>query len=265
MKDACCITNGCSTASSHRKAPKTGKGETDMDIKEMQEDPKCKDFIKEMENQMRARGRHEQFEKAKNFRILNRNAIKGQILFTGSSLMEQFPITEIAKNHGIDRIIYNRGIGGYTTDDFISEIDTVLFDLEPSRLFINIGTNDMNEREDGEDWNHHLLTNYEWILKQIRERLPETDVYLMAYYPVNPTAPGSESIAHMLKIRTNDNLNMVNKQISQLAQKFGFHFIDANEGLRDENGNLKAEFTKEGLHMFANAYEIVFHNIRQYL
>lgn len=123
----------------------------------------------------------------------------------------------------------------------------------------------MNEREDGEDWNQHLLTNYELILKQIKERLPETEVYMMAYYPVNPTAPGSENIAHMLKIRTNDNLHMVNKQMNELAQKFGYHFIDANEGLRDENGNLKTEFTKEGLHMFANAYEVVFNNIKQYI
>ena len=58
---------------------------------------------------------------------------------------------------------------------------------------------------------------------------------------------------------------MVNKQMNELAQKFGYHFIDANEGLRDENGNLKAEFTKEGLHMFANAYEVVFNNIKQYI
>ncbi|MDO4340657.1 MAG: GDSL-type esterase/lipase family protein [Eubacteriales bacterium] len=236
-----------------------------MDKKQMENDSKSIELLKVIDEQMRARGKQEQFEKAKNFQILNRNVVKGQILFTGSSLMEQFPITEIAQNHGINKIIYNRGIGGYTTDDFISEIDTVLFDLSPSKLFINIGTNDINEREDGEDWNRHLLTNYKFILNQIKERLPETEVYMMAYYPVNPTVADNEFISHMLKIRTNDNLNMVNGQVSELAQEFGFHFINANEGLCDENGNLKAEFTKEGLHMFANAYEIVFNNIKQYI
>ena len=30
-----------------------------------------------------------------NYRRLNKIAVKGQILFTGSSLMEQFPITEL--------------------------------------------------------------------------------------------------------------------------------------------------------------------------
>lgn len=236
-----------------------------MNRTEMEKDTKFMEFMKIVEKQIRARDKHDQWEKARNFQILNRNIIKGQILFTGSSLMEQFPIAEIAQNHGINKIIYNRGIGGYTTDDFIAEINTVLFDLEPSKVFINIGTNDMNEREDGKDWNRHLLTNYEFILKQIKERLPETEVYMMAYYPVNPTAPGSESIAGALKIRTNDNLHIVNKQLNDLAQKYGYHFIDANEGLCDENGNLKTEFTKEGLHMFANAYEVVFNNLKQYI
>ena len=152
-------------------------------------------------------------------RQLNRYARKGQIVFAGSSLMEQFPIAEIARNHGVEKLIYNRGIGGYTTDDFLANIDTVLFDLEPSKIFINIGTNDMNIREDGEDWNAHLLTNYETILKQIKERLPETEVYMMAYYPVNPVVASDDVKIYMLQIRTNENLQVVNRQMEELAAK----------------------------------------------
>lgn len=133
--------------------------------------------------------------------------------------MEQFPIAEIARNHGVEKMIYNRGIGGYTTDDFLTNIDTVLFDLEPSKIFINIGTNDMNIREDGEDWNAHLLTNYETILKQIKKRLPETEVYMMAYYPVNPVVASDDVKTYMLQIRTNENLQVVNRQMEELARK----------------------------------------------
>ena len=42
----------------------------------------------------------QQKERLENFRRLNKTAQKGQILFTGSSLMEQFPIEEISMtNH----------------------------------------------------------------------------------------------------------------------------------------------------------------------
>lgn len=90
-----------------------------MDMKELQKDPKMLDLMKAIGEQMRARSKQEQMEKAKNYQILNEHVKKGQILFTGSSLMEQFPIAEIARNHGVEKMIYNRGIGGYTTDDFL--------------------------------------------------------------------------------------------------------------------------------------------------
>lgn len=37
----------------------------------------------------------EQKDKIDKYRILNETVVKGQILFTGSSLMEQFPINEL--------------------------------------------------------------------------------------------------------------------------------------------------------------------------
>ena len=61
----------------------------------------------------------------RSYQDLNKVARKGQILFTGSSLMEQFPINEIAMSMGVNKIIYNRGIGGTTTDEFLEHIDTV--------------------------------------------------------------------------------------------------------------------------------------------
>lgn len=85
----------------------------------------------------------EQQQKIDRYRILNENIIKGQILFTGSSLMEQFPVNELMMTERIDRIIYNRGIGGFTTTDMLQNMDVQIFDPEPSKIFINIGTNDI--------------------------------------------------------------------------------------------------------------------------
>ena len=38
--------------------------------------------------------------KIRKFGYLNQGALKGQILFTGSSLMEMFPVCEIARSQG---------------------------------------------------------------------------------------------------------------------------------------------------------------------
>lgn len=214
---------------------------------------------------MQERAREEQAQKVRNYRILNAHAKRGQILFTGSSLMEQFPVAEIAASCGIPKILYNRGIGGTTTDDFLREIDTVLLDLAPSKVFLNIGTNDMTDRIYGENWMAHLFDNYERILQTARERIPEAMVYCMAYYPTNHRITDAPWAKAMLKERTRENIARCNAGVEALAKAYGYRYIDCNEGLADETGEQKAEFAIDGVHMTAAAYEIVFENLRQYL
>lgn len=221
---------------------------------------------REIGKMLMERNKSEQALKAGNFRILNRLAAKGGILFTGSSLMEQFPVTEMAMSHGIKAPVYNRGIGGTTTDDFLREIDTVLLDLEPSKVFINIGTNDMTDRVYGDKWMDHLEENYEKILKTAKEKLPSADIYCMAYYPTNHHLPdANEWTRGMLKDRTRENIAECNRRVRNLAEKYGYHYIDVNEGLADETGEQKKEFAIDGVHMKAAAYEIVFRNLLPYL
>lgn len=197
---------------------------------------------------------------------LNKIAQKGQILFTGSSLMEQFPVNEIAMSMGVNQVLYNRGIGGTTTDEFLEHIGTVLLDLEPSKVFINIGTNDIHDRDDGEPWQEHLLKNYRRILEILKERLPRTAVYMMAYYPINADLPDTpEWTKAAFRTRTNEALNDTNRKLAILARDMGCRFIDCNDGIKDEQGCQKAEFTKEGMHMYPDAYIEVFKALRQYL
>lgn len=209
--------------------------------------------------EMMANFNHEKERKLANFRSQNAYVQKGQILFTGSSLMEQFPVAEFCLNEGLP-IVYNRGIGGYTTDEFLTAIGPMMLDLEPAKLFINIGTNDIRDLPDGEDWLSHLSVNYRKICEIIREKLPETIVYMMAYYPVNPhrNNPG-------LRVRTNEAITRANEMVRALASEFGFRYIDVNDGLKDEQGNLQIEHTQDGIHFDAAAYRTVFERLKQYL
>ena len=201
--------------------------------------------------------------KLNNFRQQNAYIGKGKTLFTGSSLMEHFPITEYCLNEGLPAA-YNRGIGGYTTDEFLAAIDVVLLDLRPSKLFINIGTNDIRPMPEGEDWFAHLSANYRKICEIIRDQLPDTTVYMMAYYPVNSDAPAARENPGM-KVRTNENIDRANRMAEGLASEFGFHYIDVNDGLKDEQGNLRIEHTQDGIHFDAAAYRTVFERLKKYL
>ena len=117
---------------------------------------------------------------------------------------------------------------------------------------------------DGESWYDHLSENYRKICCIIRDHLPDTTVYMMAYYPVNGNAPGAKDNPGML-VRTPENINRANAMVCALAEEFGFHFIDVNDGLKDAEGNLKIEHTRDGIHFDAAAYRTVFDRIKAYL
>ncbi len=219
-----------------------------------------------MQAMIQAMLRGEQLRKARDYRTLNRFAQKGGIVFTGSSLMEMFPICELANSAGIRTPIYNRGISGTTTDDFLREIDAVMLGPEPKKVFLNIGTNDMTERVYGDQWMAHLMENYEEILRIALARLPSVEIYVMAYYPANLHLPDqTPQQQDMLRLRTRENLSACNRQLKALAEKYGLHYIDCNAGLTDENGELKREYTIDGVHMYAEAYGIVFENLKEKL
>lgn len=190
----------------------------------------------------------------KSYKARNLTAKKGQILFTGSSLMEHFPVDRWTSEMENAPVCYNRGIGGYTTEDFLKVLDIAIFDLEPSKIYINIGTNDLANPDLSLE---QIMKNYQEILDKIKQRLPETEIILLAYYPGNIDA-AEDYMKPVLSIRTNEKIGKANILVEELAQKNNLRFLDISAPLKDEKGRLKAEYTTEGLHINENGYRSIF-------
>lgn len=194
----------------------------------------------------------------------NQNISKGQTLFVGSSLMEIFPIEQWQAEGKVkfSKHIYNRAVRATTTHFLLEHINTQIFDLAPSKIFINIGTNDIGFQVPESEF----LSNYDKILRQIKEKLPLCEVYVMRYYPINNVAFGNDTDEKTLfETRSNEAFQDASDKIAKLAGKYNFHFINANENLADQSGNLKKELTFDGAHMLPNGYEIVLNNLKKYL
>ncbi|GAY71934.1 GDSL-type esterase/lipase family protein [Lentilactobacillus kosonis] len=191
---------------------------------------------------------------------------KGQIVFVGSSLMEIFPIEKMQHEQdlGLSKKIYNRGVRATTTADLLANMDTLIFDLQPSKIFINIGSNDIGFNVPEATF----LKNYAEILNQIKEKLPNTQVYVMAFYPVNTTHNFGEEHdehSHLYEHRSNDLMAEASAKVKTIAENAGYLFINVNDGLTDDQGDLKPELTFDGAHMLPNGYQIVFQNMKPYL
>lgn len=199
--------------------------------------------------------------KVERYREANKTAKKGQVVFAGSSLMEMFPIEKLLKEHNDPTVIYNRGIGGFITDELMQVLDVCVTDLSPSKVFINIGTNDLS-------WESipisQMIAHYDEILTTIEEKVPNVKIYLMAYYPVNYEA-ATEQMKECLKIRTNEKINLANEEVKKLAAKHNQSYIDVNRNLKDEQGRLKAEYTIEGMHIKEDGYRAIYEDVMRYV
>lgn len=168
------------------------------------------------------------------FRYLNEFVKPGQILFAGSSLMEQFPIQEFIADFDLPLTIYNRGVGGFTTSEMLACTPDVLHN------------------------------RYRTILSGIREHLPQAKLFLLAYYPVNPDVADA-GMKEVLKVRNNDCICRANEMVKELAAEVGAAYIDVGDDIKDEKGQLKAEYTVEGMHMYANGYKAVLDRLLPHL
>lgn len=195
------------------------------------------------------------------YREQNAEVIPGQIVFAGSSLMEMFPINKLQKEKGDKTIIYNRGIGGFVSEELLKALDVCVLDLKPFRVFINIGTNDLSNPQISIS---ELIKRYDRILTVMEEQLPGVEIYLMAYYPINYEA-AAEDMKECLKIRTNEKISLANAEVEKLAYRHNQKYIDINRNLKDEQGRLKAEYTIEGMHITEDGYRSVYEEIMAYV
>ena len=68
-----------------------------------------------------------------------------------------------------------------------------------------------------------------------------------------------------LKIRTNDRIRKANAAVKELAKKHHARYIDINDPLKDAGGNLRAEYTIEGMHIKEEGYRAIFPAFMKYV
>ena len=66
--------------------------------------------------------------KLERYKKMNETAEKGAVLFAGSSLMEMFPVEKFAAEDKLGVTVYNRGVGGFITDELMANIDTCILE-----------------------------------------------------------------------------------------------------------------------------------------
>lgn len=197
--------------------------------------------------------------KVQQYRELNLLAKKGQTVLVGSSQMENFPVGEMLMNRRSPKIVYNRSLSALTIDQYASYLDCVL-ELQPSKLFVNIGSADLSLPGDTVG---NLIAAYRRLLCRVMAELPICRITLLAYYPCRKEAamPLPEGRIPW----TSELIEQTNAAVEKLAMELGLGFMNLNAAVSDREGYLDTSIALDDVHFSPLGYERVLNLLERYL
>ncbi|MCM0647313.1 GDSL-type esterase/lipase family protein [Clostridium swellfunianum] len=191
------------------------------------------------------------------FRFLNASVQKGGVLFVGDSLTQEFLLEEYYS----DSLVYNRGIGGDTTEGLLKRMKESIYDLEPSKMFLLIGTNDLAVNVSKPE---KIVENIKKIILATKEKCKSTEIYVESLYPTG--TEGYDNLSEeAIKNRSNYAIDVINQGLEILCEELKVTYIDINSKLKGKEGRLKPELTRDGLHLRPEGYRVVIDSLKKYI
>lgn len=169
-------------------------------------------------------------------------------VFLGDSITAGYDLTKFY----VDYPVVNSGIGGYTTDNILERLDKMVYPFNPSKVFLLIGTNDIAQNRSKE----HIISNIEKIIDNIKNNRKYTEIYVESIYPINSKKE---------KMRDNKLIDEINKEIKKICKEKDVKYLNIHDSLMDDSGNLKEEYSNDGLHLTKEGYDVVTSKIKPYL
>ncbi len=110
-------------------------------------------------------------------------------------------------------------------------------------IYIMLGINEIGYKLSS------IVDKYSDLINSIEQIQPDANIFAMANLHV------TEKTARGNNIVNNKAINNLNSNLKNLAQGKGEFYIDANVLFDDKNGNLSAEKSEDGIHIYAKYYK----------
>lgn len=167
-------------------------------------------------------------------------------IMAGDSLSLWFPIELLPE----DRYWLNQGISGETSYGLLKRLD--LFDrTQPQIIFVMIGINDLIRGVSDEV----ILDNQRQIISYLRRVHPKTQIVIQSILPHGDKEATWEGRDKLLAI-TNSRIRQLNQQLQNIATKEDVKYLDLYPLFTNQQGNLRPEFSTDGLHLSPIGYVV---------
>ncbi len=113
------------------------------------------------------------------------------------------------------------------------------------KVYLMLGLNEL-----GTGTTESFTEEYAAVVDKLRELQPDAVIFVQGIMRVTEAKNESDPVFN------NANINEKNDAISRLADNKDIFYIDVNEAVCDENGNLHSEYTTDDVHLKAKYYGI---------
>ncbi|MBC7864488.1 MAG: hypothetical protein IAF38_16050 [Bacteroidia bacterium] len=157
----------------------------------------------------------------------------GDIVFVGSSLTEDFPVSEMFG----DLRIKNRGIDGNTSYEILNRTWSLIAG-HPKKIFIETGINDLNNGCSADT----ILFNLSKTVSLIKTISPQSSIYIQSLFPTGKIFSSK-----------NPEIKKCNEQIKKFCTENKIAFLDLYPAFC-KNDQMNDSLTWDGLHLNGKGY-----------
>lgn len=164
--------------------------------------------------------------------------INGNIVLLGDSMTEGLSI------YGFLPETHIVGVNSLNTISALEQVDKVV-GFNPDKLFILLGINDIWEGGPIDEY----INRYKNLITEIKKKTNCT-IYIESLLPVSQNAMERNNQI------SNEIINNANSRIAEMTKELNINYIDVNSGLKDEKGNLRSEYSNDGVHLINTYYHL---------
>ena len=165
-------------------------------------------------------------------------------ILAGDSLSLWFPPELLPE----DRNWLNQGISGEVSNGLLQRLD--FFDrTQPDMILVMVGINDLIRGLEDQE----ILTNYRQIISYLRRKHPQAEIVIQSILPHGAGGTTLEGKEKLLAI-PNSRIRKLNQELNNIAIKKGARYLNLHPLFTDQQGNLRSNFTTDGLHLSPPGY-----------
>lgn len=135
--------------------------------------------------------------------------------------------------------------GKFKDGNWTENIEEALERESYGKVYLMIGINEMGTGDVD-----YFMKHYEVAVERIMELQPDAIIYLEAIMRVSTERSEQGDYIH------NEGIDERNERIAALADNQRIFYLDVNEVVCDENGGLIADYTFDGVHLYAQYISI---------